>query len=47
MRNIFLFLGVLAISIASWAQAETRPEILVFGTYQHVEPGTRYPQHAS
>jgi hypothetical protein len=39
MRNIFLFLGVLAISIASCAQAETRPEILVFGTYDISNPG--------
>jgi hypothetical protein len=33
MRKIFLFLGVLAISIASWAQSDARPEILVLGTY--------------
>jgi hypothetical protein len=39
MRKIFIFLGVLAISIASWAQADARPEILVLGTYHMSNPG--------
>lgn len=39
MRNAFLFLGGLAISIASWAQSDARPEVLVFGTYHMSNPG--------
>jgi hypothetical protein len=39
MRKIFLILGTLAISIASWAQADARPEILVLGTYHMSNPG--------
>jgi hypothetical protein len=39
MRKIFLFLGVLALSTASWAQTEARPEILVLGTYHMSNPG--------
>jgi hypothetical protein len=39
MRSIFLVLGVLAISIASWAQLDARPEILVLGTYHMANPG--------
>jgi hypothetical protein len=39
MRKIFLFLGVLAISIASWAQSDARPEILMLGTYHMSNPG--------
>jgi hypothetical protein len=39
MRKIFVFLGVLAISIASWAQSDARPEILVLGTYHMSNPG--------
>jgi hypothetical protein len=39
MRKVFLFLGVLAISIASWAQSDARPEILVVGTYHMDNPG--------
>ena len=39
MRKIFLFLGVLAISLASWAQSDARPEILVLGTYHMSNPG--------
>ncbi|MGH9499495.1 MAG: DUF5694 domain-containing protein [Terriglobales bacterium] len=39
MKNIVLFLGVLAISVASWAQSDARPEILVLGTYHMSNPG--------
>ena len=39
MRKILLILGTLAISIASWAQADARPEILVLGTYHMSNPG--------
>lgn len=39
MRKIVLVLGVLAISIASWAQPDARPEILVLGTYHMSNPG--------
>ncbi len=39
MRKIFLFLGVLAISTASWAQSDAHPEILVLGTYHMSNPG--------
>ncbi|MFZ0796352.1 MAG: DUF5694 domain-containing protein [Terriglobales bacterium] len=39
MRKIFLILGTLAISIASWAQSDARPEILVLGTYHMSNPG--------
>ena len=33
MKKIFLFLGILAISVASHGQSDARPEILVLGTY--------------
>jgi len=39
MKKIFLSLGVLVCSIASWAQADQRPEILVLGTYHMSNPG--------
>ena len=45
MRNTFLFLGVLALSIPScWAQSDrhqsdARPEIMVLGTYHMSNPG--------
>jgi hypothetical protein len=39
MKKIFLSLGLLAISITSWAQSEARPEILVLGTYHMANPG--------
>lgn len=39
MKKIFLWLGVLAISVASWAQADAPPEILVLGTYHMSNPG--------
>jgi hypothetical protein len=39
MRKIFPVLGALAISIASWAQSDARPEILVLGTYHMSNPG--------
>jgi hypothetical protein len=39
MRRISLFFGVLAISIVSWAQSGSRPEILVLGTYHMANPG--------
>ena len=39
MRKIFLILGALAISVASWAQSDARPEILVLGTYHMSNPG--------
>lgn len=39
MRKISLFLGLLTISITSWAQSDARPEILVLGTYHMSNPG--------
>ncbi|HWW15932.1 MAG TPA: DUF5694 domain-containing protein [Candidatus Dormibacteraeota bacterium] len=39
MRNLFLFLAVLATSIAAWAQSDARPEILVLGTYHMANRG--------
>lgn len=39
MRKIVLFLGLLAIPRASWPQSDTRPEILVVGTYHMANPG--------
>lgn len=39
MRKVFLLLGGLAISIASWAQSDARPEVLVLGTYHMSNPG--------
>jgi hypothetical protein len=39
MRKIFLVLGVVAISIASRAESDARPEILVLGTYHMANPG--------
>jgi hypothetical protein len=39
MRNIFLLLGALALSMTSWAQSDARPEILVLGTYHMGNPG--------
>ena len=39
MKRSFLFLCVLALSTASWAQPDTRPEILVLGTYHMSNPG--------
>jgi hypothetical protein len=39
MPRIFLFLGILAMSIASWGQSDARPEILVLGTYHMSNPG--------
>jgi len=39
MRKIFLFLSVLAFSIASYGQPDVRPEILVLGTYHMGNPG--------
>ena len=39
MGKLFLFLGILAASTASWAQSSTRPEILVLGTYHMANPG--------
>jgi hypothetical protein len=39
MKKIVLSLGVLAISISSWAQADPTPEILVLGTYHMANPG--------
>jgi len=39
MRKIFPILGVVAISIISWAQSDARPEILVLGTYHMSNPG--------
>ncbi len=39
MRKIFLILGAMTISIASWAQPDARPEILVLGTYHMSNPG--------
>jgi uncharacterized protein DUF5694 len=34
-----LILGVVAVSIAAWAQSDQRPEILVLGTYHMSNPG--------
>ena len=39
MRKILLVVGALAISMASWAQSDAHPEILVFGTYHMSNPG--------
>ena len=40
MRRIVPFLAVLAaLSITSWAQSDTSPEILVLGTYHMASPG--------
>src|SRR4030088_2836128 len=39
MRKAYLFLAVLAISTASSAQSNARPEILVLGTYHMANPG--------
>jgi hypothetical protein len=39
MRKLFLFVGVMAISLASWAQSDACPEILVLGTYHMSNPG--------
>ena len=39
MRKLFLFLALLAIPGASWAQSDVRPEILVLGTYHMANPG--------
>ena len=39
MRKLFLVLGVVAISIASRAESDARPEILVLGTYHKANPG--------
>jgi hypothetical protein len=39
MRRLFLFLVLLAIPRASWAQSDVRPEILVLGTYHMANPG--------
>jgi len=39
MRNVLLLLGALGISLASWAQSDSRPEILVLGTYHMGNPG--------
>jgi len=39
MRKLLLVLGILAISMGSWAQSGARPEILVLGTYHMSNPG--------
>jgi Family of unknown function (DUF5694) len=39
MRKFLLFLGLLAIPSASWAQSDERPEILVLGVYHMSNPG--------
>ncbi|MBZ5571780.1 MAG: DUF5694 domain-containing protein [Acidobacteriia bacterium] len=39
MKKIFLSVGVLAISIASWAQRDARPEVLVLGAFHMSNPG--------
>jgi hypothetical protein len=39
MRKLFLVLWAVAISIASRAQSDARPEILVLGTYHMSNPG--------
>jgi len=39
MRSALLSLGILALPVASRAQSEVRPEILVLGTYHMANPG--------
>ena len=39
MVKISVFVGLLAISLSSWAQPEAKPEILVLGTYHMANPG--------
>ena len=39
MRKLLLLLGILAVPKASWPQSDTRPEILVLGTYHMSNPG--------
>src|SRR5258708_24007085 len=39
MKNIFLFLGAVAISTASWAQPDAHTQILVLGRYHMANPG--------
>ena len=39
MRKILLSLGALSISIASWAQSDARPQVLVLGVYHMANPG--------
>src|SRR5437868_5190950 len=39
MRKIFLLMVILAMSIASWAQTDARPEILMVGTFHMSNPG--------
>jgi hypothetical protein len=39
MKKTCLLFGMLALSIASWAQSDARPEILVLGTYHMANPG--------
>jgi Family of unknown function (DUF5694) len=39
MKRIFLFVGLLAMSVVSLAQSDARPQILVLGTYHMANPG--------
>jgi len=39
MTRVFLFVGLLAISVGSLAQSDLRPQILVLGTYPMANPG--------
>lgn len=39
MTKAFLFLGLLAAPLTSWAQSTGRPQILVVGTYHMANPG--------
>jgi len=39
MKKVILTLSVLTLSLASWAQSDARPEILVVGTYHMSNPG--------
>jgi Family of unknown function (DUF5694) len=39
VRKFFLCFGLLAFPSASWPQSDTRPEILVLGTYHMANPG--------
>jgi hypothetical protein len=39
MRKLFLFLSLIAIPSASWAQSDARAEILVIGVYHMANPG--------
>lgn len=39
MKKAAVFFALLVLSLTSWAQSESRPEILVLGTYHMANPG--------